>query len=244
MHFNKFLALAAAIAAPAAALAPLYEDRQPSTTLIPGKFVVKLKNDISTDTASEIESLMDEVDYFYNLTSFKGLAGKLDDAALESVQAHPGVDYVERDVLLPACNYVSQHGAPWGLGRISHKGLRSFTDNTTYVYEASAGEGVCAYVLDTGIRVDHEEFGGRAEFLANFAGGEDNDINGHGTHVAGTIGGATCGVAKKVRLYSVKVLHEQLGELSDLLQGMEFVANDSQTRHCPNGTVANISLGG
>lgn len=140
---------------------------------------MKLKNDISTDTASEVESLMDEVDYFYNVTSFKGLAGKLDYAALESVRAHPGVssllrlasvlsrsmndsdttakvDYVERDVLLPACNYVSQHGAPWGLGRISHKGLRSFTDNTTYVYEASAGEGVCAYVLDTGIRVDHE----------------------------------------------------------------------------------------
>lgn len=179
MHFNRFLALAAAVAAPGTALAPLHQIRDPSTTLIPGKFIVKLKNDISTDTASEVESLMDEVDYFYNVTSFKGLAGKLDDAALESVRAHPGVsslirfasvlswgmndsdttakvDYVERDVLIPACNYVSQHEAPWGLGRISHKGPRSFTDNTTYVYEASAGEGVCAYVLDSGIRVDHE----------------------------------------------------------------------------------------
>lgn len=66
------------------------------------------------------------------------------------------VEYVERDAFLPACSYVSQHGAPWGLGRISHKGHGNFTDNTTYVYEDSAGEGVCAYVLDSGIRVDHE----------------------------------------------------------------------------------------
>lgn len=66
------------------------------------------------------------------------------------------VDYVQRDAFIPASSYVSQHGAPWGLGRISHKGRGNFTDNTTYVYEDSAGEGVCAYVLDTGIRVDHE----------------------------------------------------------------------------------------
>lgn len=66
------------------------------------------------------------------------------------------VDYVQRDAFLPASSYVTQHGAPWGLGRISHKGHGNFTDNTTYVYEDSAGEGVCAYVLDSGIRVDHE----------------------------------------------------------------------------------------
>lgn len=66
------------------------------------------------------------------------------------------VDYVERDAFLLASSYVSQHGAPWGLGRISHKGHGNFTDNTTYVYEDSAGEGVCVYVLDSGIRLDHE----------------------------------------------------------------------------------------
>ena len=65
------------------------------------------------------------------------------------------VDYVERDAFVPAASYVSQHGAPWGLGRISHKSSGDLTDNTTYVYDDSAGEGVCAYVLDSGILLNH-----------------------------------------------------------------------------------------
>lgn len=66
------------------------------------------------------------------------------------------VEYIEGDQVVLASSYVTQHGAPWGLGRISHKSTGNFTDNTTYVYDDSAGEGVCAYVIDTGIRVDHE----------------------------------------------------------------------------------------
>lgn len=66
------------------------------------------------------------------------------------------VAYIESDQLDLASSYVTQHGAPWGLGRISHKSAGIFTDNTTYVYDDSAGEGVCAYVIDSGIRVDHE----------------------------------------------------------------------------------------
>lgn len=66
------------------------------------------------------------------------------------------VAYIESDQVVLASSYVTQHGAPWGLGRISHKGSGKLTDNTTYVYDDSAGEGVCAYVIDTGIRVDHE----------------------------------------------------------------------------------------
>ncbi|KKY29627.1 putative serine protease [Diaporthe ampelina] len=210
MHFNRIFTLATAIPAPIAALAPLHEAPGSSVRFVPEKFIVKLNDAVNESTVNEVENLMDSVDYVYRVTSFKGFAGRLNDAGLEYVRAHPSVDYVERDAFVPAASYVSQHGAPWGLGRISHKSSGDLTDNTTYVYDDSAGEGVCAYVLDSGILLNHGEFEGRAEFLANFAGGEDTDHSGHGTHVAGTIGGATYGVAKKVRLYSVKVLTKDL----------------------------------
>lgn len=180
MHFNRIFAIAAAVAAPASALATLYENLGSSSRIVPGKFIVKLKDTVSESTANEVESLMDDVDYVYKVDSFKAFAGSLNDDALESVRAHPGVcptrvmissilsrtlndadspakvDYIERNVIVPAASYVTQHEAPWGLGRISHKGPENFTDGTTYVYDDSAGEGVCVYVLDSGIRVDHE----------------------------------------------------------------------------------------
>ena len=99
--------------------------------------------------------------------------------------------------------YVTQSSSTWGLGRISHqaKGISSYT------YDDSAGAGTCAYVIDTGISTTHPEFEGRATFLANYAGdGSNTDGNGHGTHCAGTIGSKTYGVAKKTKLYAVKVL--------------------------------------
>lgn len=101
---------------------------------------------------------------------------------------------------------MSQSSAPWGLGAISRKGVSS----TSYTYDDSAGAGTCAYVIDTGIYTAHSDFGGRATWLANYAGdGQNTDGNGHGTHVAGTIGGTRFGVAKKTKLYAVKVLNAQ-----------------------------------
>ena len=97
----------------------------------------------------------------------------------------------------------TQTGATWGLGRISHVNKGS----TSYIYDTSAGAGTCAYIIDTGIYTAHPDFGGRATFLANYAGdGSNTDGNGHGTHVAGTIGSTTYGVAKQTKLYAVKVL--------------------------------------
>ena len=138
--------------------------------------------------------------------------------------------------------YVTQTGAPWGIARLSHRSPGS----TSYVYDSSAGAGTCAYVIDTGIYTAHSQFGGRATWLANYAGdGSNTDGNGHGTHVAGTIGGSTYGVAKQTKLYAVKVLDASgSGTNSGVIAGMNYVATDAQTRSCPNGTVANMSLGG
>jgi subtilisin family serine protease len=137
--------------------------------------------------------------------------------------------------------YITQIDAPWGLGRVSSRA----PGGNSYTYDEGAGAGTCAYVIDSGINTAHQDFGGRATWLATFVDDRnvENDNNGHGTHVAGIIGGATYGVAKKTNLYAVKVLNFRgSGNTSTIIAGMDFVATDSQTRHCPNGTVANASL--
>jgi oryzin len=96
---------------------------------------------------------------------------------------------------------VQQNNAEWGLGRISHRQSPS----SQYIYDDSAGRGTYAYVIDSGVSINHQEFGGRASNGANFAGGSNVDSGGHGTHVAGTIGGRTYGVAKNTNIISVKV---------------------------------------
>ena len=131
---------------------------------------------------------------------------------------------------------VDQSNATWGLDRIDQQNLPL---NTTYTYAYTAGN-VHAYIIDTGIRLSHNEFGGRATWGANFAGGKSDDCNGHGTHVAGTVGGATYGVAKAVKLVAVKVLGcSGSGTTRGVIDGIEWVADNAL-----KPAVANMSLGG
>jgi cerevisin len=141
-----------------------------------------------------------------------------------------------------------QRNAPWGLCRLSNKRLpRVFK---RYAYPQSAGMGVDAYIIDTGINVEHVDFEGRAQWGTTTPfDDEDIDGNGHGTHVAGTIGGKLYGVAKKATVIAVKVLRTSgFGSNSDVIKGVEWVS----TQHRKNlkrgkkfrGSVANMSLGG
>jgi len=124
---------------------------------------------------------------------------------------------------------------------------------TTYQYDASAGKGVTAYVVDTGVNINHTDFGGRARWGANFSPGQpDQDLGGHGTHVAGTIAGTKYGVAKNAQIVAVKVLGPQGGSNADVIKGVEWVVADHKRavedarragRVYP-GSVINMSLGG
>ncbi|GME53922.1 hypothetical protein GTA08_BOTSDO03475 [Neofusicoccum parvum] len=230
---------------PFTAAAPLLAPRQ-GTELIPGKYIVVMKPDASQSAISQITDLWgDAVDHVYSIGTFKGVSGTLSQTLMTTIKNLGSVAYVEQDSVVRTLA-VTQSGAPWGLGRISHREKGS----TDYVYDESAGQGTCSYVIDTGIFTGHPDFGGRATFLKNFAGDNlDADGNGHGTHVAGTIGSNTYGVAKKTSLFAVKVLNSNgTGENSGVLAGISFAAQDAKDREskgeCTKGSVGNLSLGG
>jgi subtilisin family serine protease len=137
---------------------------------------------------------------------------------------------------------LTQTNATWGLGRISHKAK----GDSTYLYDSSAGTGTCAYIIDTGIFTAHPEFEGRATFVKNYDNidGTDNDVFGHGTHVAGTIGSKSYGVAKNAKLFAMKVCNQYGNcDLSHVIAAITHTVSDSKKRDCPNGVIINMSLG-
>lgn len=177
----------------------------------------------------------------YRIGKWRAMALEADDLMVNEIFSAKEVSYIEQDARISLNTRAVQGRATTGLARISHSEVGA----RTYVFDDSAGEGITAYVVDTGIRVTHEEFEGRATFAANFIDNVDDDEQGHGSHVAGTIGGKTFGVAKKVNLVGVKVLGaDGSGSNSGVLAGMQFVANNVTAMRLGGKAVMNMSLGG
>ncbi|KAI9090833.1 peptidase S8/S53 domain-containing protein [Phlyctochytrium arcticum] len=176
----------------------------------------------------------------YNFGKFKGYAARIPADVAERLRNDPNVAYVEQDKVMTALG--EQKNPPsWGLARI---GARTLPLATSYIYPDSAGTNVDAYIIDTGIAIDHPEFQGRAKIGKSFTSeNNDKDGNGHGTHVAGTIGSKSYGVAKNVSLIAIKVLDARgSGTTSDVIAGIDYVAKTAPTTG--RKSVANMSLGG
>lgn len=167
------------------------------------------------------------------------MALEADDSMINQIASSDEVSYVEADTIVKISKLVQQDsGATEGLARISHAAVGA----SGYVFDDSSGEGITVYVVDTGVKATHSEFNGRATLGANFVGDNINDDkNGHGSHVSGTIAGTNFGVAKKATIVGVKVLgSDGSGENSAVIDGLQFVRNDAAGKRA----VMNMSLGG
>jgi len=218
------------------------QEVQTTERAIPGQYIVVLNDDQTAraNVRPAVDGLARQhgarVTHVFENT-IRGFAASMSATAAAAMARNPRVRYIEQD----SQRFIveTQSGATWGLDRIDQ---RDRPVNGTYTYETVAAN-VDVYVIDTGIRATHTEFGGRVSTLGFTAindGNGTNDCNGHGTHVSGTIGGATYGVAKSVTLHAVRVLDcSGSGSTSGVIAGVDWV---TANRTLP--AVANMSLGG
>jgi subtilisin family serine protease len=229
------------VAPPSTALAPTGLVR--STNAIPGQYVVVLRTGelaargegAATVAVELTRKVGAQLTHSYS-HALAGFAARMSEAEAKALLADPRVEYVAEDAVVKLD--ATQTGATWGLDRIDQKGLPT---NGNYSYHTT-GAGVHAYIIDTGIRLTHAELAGRIGngFDAVTSGGNAADCNGHGTHVAGTVGGTTYGVAKGVTLHPVRVLDcNGSGSFAGVIAGVDWV-----TANHVKPAVANMSLGG
>jgi subtilisin family serine protease len=210
-----------------------------SPTAIKGQYIVVFSPGTAANVvnraANNVVAMGGTILYEYE-SALQGYAAILPEQALNGIVHNPNIEYIEADQVISID--ATQSSATWGLDRIDQRALPL---NSSYTYNYT-GAGVNAYIIDTGILASHTEFGGRASVAYDSVGDGRNgvDCNGHGTHVAVTVGGATYGVAKGVTIYAVRVLNcSGSGTTSGVIAGIDWV-----TENHTDPAVANMSLGG
>ncbi|MBT1096240.1 S8 family peptidase [Streptomyces sp. Tu102] len=213
-----------------------------SPTAVKDSYIVTLKKSAGLKAASGAgKSLVKEyggsVDKTFG-TALNGYSATLSATEARRLAADPAVASVEQNQRVRLAD-TTQTSAPWGLDRIDQAALPL---SGTYTYPDSAGSGVTAYVIDTGVRITHQQISGRAAYGYDAVDGDTtaSDGNGHGTHVATTIAGSTYGVAKKAKIVAVRVLDNSgSGTTAGVIAGIDWV-----TANHSGPSVANMSLGG
>jgi subtilisin family serine protease len=208
---------------------------------IPGSYLVVFKSSVADapGLARQLVGAHGGSLRFTYSSAIKGFAADLPDRAAAALQRNSSVSYVEPDATVELYGAGTEPSPPsWGLDRVDQRALPL---SASYTWGTS-GTGVHVYIIDTGIRTTHQDFGGRASWDFSSVKGKDAgiDCHGHGTHVAGTIGGTSYGVAKGVSLHAVKVLDcAGDGRWSGVIAAIDWV-----TANAMKPAVVNLSLGG
>ena len=194
---------------------------------IAGSYIVLFKDSVQNPAkaAQELVALHGGAIHSSYVAVLKGFAADLPDAAVQALSRNPRVERIDQDAIVNVTGAVQSPVPSWGLDRVD-QGKLPLSGSYSY---ANSGTGVNVYIVDTGIRTTHVDFGGRASgaFTVVDDGYGTSDCNGHGTHVAGIVGGKTHGIAKDVRLFSVRVLNcAGSGTMSQLIAGLDWVAQN------------------
>lgn len=231
---------------------------------IENQYIVRLNPQVGTTLKARVERIQEALGadnmktmHVYSALAehnFAGFSAHLTDAGLALLQRHTDILSIEQDQVVNINDCQQETQADWGLSRVNH---RNFTESSTYTYDyadGADGTGVDAYIIDTGIYCENDDFTSKKVGTCTFGYStvtsgiinpvvDETDGNGHGTHCAGTVAGQTYGVAKEANLIAVKVLSDAgSGSTSGVIDGINWVADQVSSNKRPS--VANLSLGG
>jgi len=216
----------------------------PAKNVIPNSFIVVLNETVGLKGRTiHLNRLNVQANFLYHIEgAFLGYSAILNNETLRQVLADPTVAYVEQDQVMKLAQEEVQQNAPWHLDRVCKNSAADM--DGTYYYRPSAGNGVTAYILDTGVRCTHREFAGRCTFGYDATNEGLFDGNGHGTHVGSLVAGTTYGPAKKTTIVAVKVLTAGgSGTTAGVVAGVNWATNDFLSK-AKKPSLANMSLGG